>query len=167
MAFKVMVDGRSHEIEIVRRCPHLVVRIDGREHEVSLPGGPGDGRHTIEIAGLPVHFIRAHSGDHAIVRFAGRTFEASILDPRSEAEGSGSGHDHIKAPMPGAVVSVHKSVGDTVARGETIVTIESMKLQTALIAPRDGVIAELYRKEGESFEKDEMIARLEDPAEGA
>ena len=69
--------------------------------------------------------------------------------------------DHVKAPMPGAVVSVHKAVGDTVKRGETIVTIESMKLQTALVAPRDGVIAELNRKEGESFEKDEVIARLE------
>jgi biotin carboxyl carrier protein len=64
------------------------------------------------------------------------------------------------------VVSVHKAVGDSVARGETIVTIESMKLQTALIAPRDGVIAELYRKEGESFEKDEMIVRLEGMTEG-
>jgi 3-methylcrotonyl-CoA carboxylase alpha subunit len=161
MAFKVMVDGRAHEVEIVRRRPHLVIRIDGREHEVSLPGDIGDGRQTIEIAGLPVHFTRAHAGDHAIVRLAGRTFEASLVDPRSEAEAGGGGPDHIKAPMPGAVVSVHKAVGDAVKRGETIVTIESMKLQTALVAPRDGVIAELNRKEGESFEKDEVIARLE------
>jgi 3-methylcrotonyl-CoA carboxylase alpha subunit len=166
MAFKVMVDGRAHEVEIVRRRPHLVVRIDGREHEISLPGDIGDGRQTIEIAGLPMHFTRAQSGDRAFIRVAGRTFEAGIVDPRAEAEGSGGGHDHIKAPMPGAVVSVHKAVGDSVARGETIVTIESMKLQTALVAPRDGVIAELYCKEGESFEKDEMIARLQSTAEG-
>ena len=164
MAFKVMVEGRGHEVEIVRRRPHLVVRIDGREHEVSLAGDSGDGRQTIEIAGLPVHFARAHSGDRQIIRFAGRTFETGMIDPRSEAEAGGGAQDSVKAPMPGAVVSVHKAVGDAVKRGETIVTIESMKLQTALVAPRDGVIAELNRKEGESFEKDEVIARLEEVA---
>jgi biotin carboxyl carrier protein len=40
-----------------------------------------------------------------------------------------------------------------------------MKLQMALNAPRDGVIAELTRQEGETFEKDEVIVRLETLAE--
>jgi acetyl/propionyl-CoA carboxylase alpha subunit len=160
MAFKIMVDGASHEIEIVRRRPHLVVRIDGREHEVSATGSLDDGRQTIEIAGEPVHFTRAHAGDRQIVRLKGRTFETAIVDPRSETAGAGGGQDHVRAPMPGAVVSVHKQAGDTVARGETIVIIESMKLQTALVAPRDGVIAKLTRGEGETFEKDEVIVLL-------
>lgn len=164
MVFKLTVDGQPHAIEIVRRRPHLVLRIDGREHEISLAGSPGDGRQTIELAGSPIHFSRAHAGDHQIVRFGGRTFLTGIVDPRSEAEGSGSAQDHVKAPMPGAVVSVDKSAGDIVQRGETIVTIESMKLQTALVAPRDGVIAEILRREGETFEKDEIIARLEEEA---
>ena len=166
VAFKVMVDGRSHEVEIVRRCPHLVVRIDGREHEISAVGSADQGRQTIEVAGVPVHFARAHAGDLQIIRLAGRTWEVSLVDPRAGAEESGSQHDHVRAPMPGAVVSVHKAVGDRVKRGETIVTIESMKLQTALPAPRDGVISELLRREGESFEKDEVIARLAEAAKG-
>ena len=63
--------------------------------------------------------------------------------------------------MPGAVISVHKAVGDRVSRGETIITIESMKLQTALPAPRDGAIAAILRAVGEVFDKDEVIVRLE------
>jgi 3-methylcrotonyl-CoA carboxylase alpha subunit len=164
MAFKLTVDGQPHAIEIVRRRPHLVLRIDGREHEISRAESPGDGRQTIEIAGVPLHFSRAHAGDRQIVRFGGRTFLTGIVDPRSEAEGSGGTQDHVKAPMPGAVVSVHKAAGQSVKRGETIVTIESMKLQTALAAPRDGVVAEILRGEGETFEKDEVIARLEEEA---
>ena len=34
MSFKLTVDGVTHTIDIVRRRPHLVVRIDGREHEI-------------------------------------------------------------------------------------------------------------------------------------
>jgi biotin carboxyl carrier protein len=161
MVFKIAVDGSTHEIEIVSRRPHLVVRIDGREHEVSVTGTLGDGRQAIEIAGSPCHYARAQVGDRQIVRLNGRTFETAIVDPRAAAAGADASHNHIKAPMPGAVVSVHKKAGDAVARGETIVTIESMKLQTALVAPRDGRIAELLRAEGEMFEKDEVIIRLE------
>jgi biotin carboxyl carrier protein len=167
MAFKLTIDGRVHEVDIVRRRPHLVVRIDGREHEVSVAGHYGDGRQTLEIAGREVHFARAQIADRQIVRFDGRNFEAALIDPRSEAAGAGGGQDEVKAPMPGAIVSVHKAPGDAVLRGETVVTIESMKLQTALAAPRDGTIAAILRQEGETFDKDEVVARLDKLAEEA
>jgi biotin carboxyl carrier protein len=161
MGFKVTLDGRNHDIEILSRRPHLRVKIDGREHEVSLAGTLDDGRQTIGISGALAHFARANAGERQIVRLAGRTFEAAILDPRSQAEAEGGGLDHVKAPMPGSVVQVHKQAGDDVTRGETLVTIESMKLQTALLAPRDGRIAELLYGAGEKFEKDEIIVQLE------
>ena len=167
MAFKLTIDGKPHEVDIVRRRPHLVVRIDGREHEVSVTGHYGDGRQTLEIAGHEMHFARAQISDRQIVRFDGRNFEAALVDPRSEALGAGGGQDDVKAPMPGAVVSVHKAPGDAVKRGEPVITIESMKLQTALVAPRDGIIATILRKEGETFDKDEIVARLEKLAEEA
>lgn len=164
MTFKVVLDGTLHEIDIVRRRPHLVVRIDGREHEVSVSGSCDDGRQVIEIAGATLRFARAHSGGRQFLRLEGRGFEARLLDPRS-AEAGGSAEDNVKSPMPGAVVSLHKVVGDRVMRGETIVTIESMKLQTALPAPRDGVIAAILRAEGDVFDKDEIIVRLETTAQ--
>lgn len=161
MAFRLTIDGREHVVGIVRRRPHLVVSIDGREHEVSAAGSVEEGRQAIEVAGVAVHFQRARLGDRQIVRLAGRDFEARIVDPRSAGAAGGAGQDMIRAPMPGAVVAVHKAAGERVARGETVVTIESMKLQTALPAPRDGLIAEILRLEGETFEKDEVIVRLE------
>jgi biotin carboxyl carrier protein len=164
MAFRLVLDGTLHEIDIIRRRPHLVVRIDGYEHEVSVTGSYGEGRQAIEIAGTAVHFARAHAGDRQFVRLDGRSFEAKLLDPRSD-DTSGGGQDSVKAPMPGVVISLHKAAGDHVSRGETIVTIESMKLQTALPAPRDGVIAAILRAAGEVFDKDEVIVRLEATAQ--
>lgn len=164
MSFKITVEGESHAVEIVGRRPRLVVRIDGRSHEVWPAGEVADGRQTVIIGGISVEFIRAHAGDRQFIRYSGRNFEAAIVDPQSELGGAGALRNDIKAPMPGAVVSVHKAVGDAVARGETVVTIESMKLQTALGSPRDGVIAALLKREGERFEKDEVVARLEDLA---
>lgn len=161
MAFRLMLDGRTHEVTIVRRRPHLVLSIDGREHEIDRLAEIGDGRHLLGVAGHRVAFARAGSSDRQVVRLGGRTFEVGMVDPFSRDGGASGGQDAVKAPMPGAVVAVHRQPGDAVARGEALLTIESMKLQTVLAAPRAGVIARILRAAGESFEKDEVVATLE------
>jgi biotin carboxyl carrier protein len=166
MPFKLLVDGAEHQIDIVRRRPHLVVCVDGREHEVSATGTRDDGRQTIEIGGASIPFIRAHVGDRQIVHIGGRNFETGIIDRTSESRAASGGRDAIRAPMPGTVIAVHKPEGSEVKEGEAIVTIESMKLQMALQAPRDGIVAALFRKDGEKFDKDDVIARLESLDEG-
>jgi biotin carboxyl carrier protein len=165
MAFRLTLDGVVHEIEIVSRRPRLTVRIDGRLREVTGDVVPGDGRHAILVDGTEHATTRARTADTQHVRFGGRSFDVALVDPRAEAGAGGGSHDHIKAPMPGAVVSVQKQAGEAVMRGETVLTIESMKLQTALASPRDGVVGAILKGEGETFEKDEIVARLE-PVEG-
>lgn len=161
MALKLTLNGEEYEVSIVRRKPHLVLLIDGREHEITALPQIGDGQRSLNIDGQPVDFAHAMLGDQQIVRLKGRTFNIGYVDPFSDASGGGGGHDELKAPMPGAVISVHCQPGETVARGQTLITIESMKLQTALPAPRDGIVAEIRRNEGQTFEKDEVIVVLE------
>ena len=161
MALKLLLEGRGHSVEIVRRRPHLVLSIDGREHEIAVAGDVGDGRRTIEIDGDPIHLARAQVGDSQVIHLDGRAYEVGWVDPRSEIAESGAGHDAVMASMPGRVVSVSKMVGDLVSRGETVATIESMKLQMALTSPRDGRIGSLHKAEGDAVEKDEAVARLE------
>jgi biotin carboxyl carrier protein len=165
MTFKLSLGGVTHVVEIVRRRPHLVVRVDGREYGIGEEGSGEDGRDFIEIDGEALALSRAHNAKGQVIRFDGRTLDVALVDPRSESENKGSGQGSIRAPMPGSVVSIQKQAGDHVVRGEIVLTIESMKLQTALSAPRDGVIAEVLRGEGEKFEKDEIIVRLEDVTE--
>lgn len=161
MVFRLTLDGHTHEVTIVRRRPHLVISIDGREHEIDQVADVGDGRRVLGIAGHSVAFARAGFHDRQIVRLAGRTFEVGMVDPFAGEAGGAGPQDAIKAPMPGAVVDVHREVGDKVVRGEPILTIESMKLQMVLSAPRDGVVAKILRSSGTTFEKDEVVAMLE------
>jgi biotin carboxyl carrier protein len=161
MGFKLTLDGTEYELEIVCRSPHLVLRLDGQDHEISASPESGDGHLAMVVSGMPVSFARVTVGDKQVVRIAGRSFDVAAVDPFSKAGNAGGGQDEIRAPMPGAVVSIQCSPGDAVTRGQALVTIESMKLQTALLAPRDGVVAQILRDEGGTFEKDEIIVRLE------
>ena len=64
------------------------------------------------------------------------------------------------APMPGVVVSVAFKPGDAVKEGQPLLVIESMKLETTLSAPRDGVIAEMPFAAGDSFGLKAVLAQL-------
>lgn len=160
MPFTLLLDGEPCEIDILARRPRLVLRVNGRIYTVEAheAGAPGAG--LVRIDGEAMPHARAHVGDAQFLRQGGRTFEARVASLAGTGAGAGSGADAIKAPMPGVVIRLHKQPGDSVARGETVITIESMKLQMALAAPRDGVIAELLAQEGGGFDKDAVLARL-------
>jgi biotin carboxyl carrier protein len=160
MPFVVNLEGDTHSVEIVARHPKLIVEIDGRRRVVDSVEDE-DGYRALSFGGLPHEFENARDGDGAWVRsVTGRTFRINVEDPIAAASDSGAAADEIRAPMPGSVIDVVRSPGDSVTRGDVILTIESMKLQTNLAAPRDGVVAELLVGPGDTFGKDAVVARL-------
>ncbi len=99
----------------------------------------GDARHSTVIA---------RSGDIIDLQrgpFA-RRFTDMTFAPAAEA---GAGADAVKAPMAGAVTSVSVKPGDAVTKGQSVATIEAMKMEHQLKAPRDGVVAEVLAKPGD------------------
>lgn len=162
MAFRLLLDGVERQVEILRRRPHLVVAVDGREHVVENPGEAGDGLRDLVVAGRPLRVARAQAHGALAIRAGGRSFAAALLAEGEDEAGAGSGE--IRAPMPGAVVALHVAPGQRVAAGEPALTIESMKLQTVLAAPRAGIVAGILVAEGDSFEKDQALLRLEEEA---
>jgi 3-methylcrotonyl-CoA carboxylase alpha subunit len=63
--------------------------------------------------------------------------------------------------MPGKVTSVEVSKGEKVAKGQRLLTLEAMKMEHGLVAPFDGVVAELNAKAGAQVQVDAVLARVE------
>jgi pyruvate carboxylase len=68
---------------------------------------------------------------------------------------------HVAAPMPGAVVSVVVAVGENVAAGQKLLTLEAMKMQTTLYAERAGRVAEVLTRPGTQVEGGDLLIRFE------
>jgi biotin carboxyl carrier protein len=167
MPLHLALNGETHSIEILRRKPHLVLSVNGRVYEIQKWSTEPVGEIVLASDAVSVARALEDAGrETCFVRIEGLTHEVVLIDPREEFAGHDATRDEIHAPMPGAIVSIHKQAGDQVARGETVITIESMKLQTALAAPRDGRLLDVLKKAGETFDKDELLARLE-PADEA
>jgi biotin carboxyl carrier protein len=69
--------------------------------------------------------------------------------------------------MPGTVVEVTVAVGDEVSQGQRLVVIESMKMQSELVAERDGVVASVFRAVGDTFDRGAPLVSLEPEEEEA
>jgi len=81
--------------------------------------------------------------------------------PRADAiAGGGEGDGAILSPMPGRVIAVLVAAGQTVARGERLLVLEAMKMEQALVAPFDGVVAELKVAEGAQVPEGTLLARI-------
>ena len=165
MSFRILLDGHERELAVLARRPHLVISVDGRILTVQDPGTEGDGRDTLIIDGTEMSLARVQTASGLVLRSGGRTFAADLLVAGDDGSGDGASGD-IRAPMPGAVVAIDVAVGETIASGDAVLTIESMKLQTVLSAARAGVVAEVLVTEGEVFDKDQILVRLADEEDG-
>ncbi len=67
----------------------------------------------------------------------------------------------LRAPFNGKLIAVYATVGQAVARGETLLVIESMKLEHALVAPRYAVVAELLVQPGAQVSPGQLLLRFE------
>jgi len=67
----------------------------------------------------------------------------------------------VGAPMPGVVSSLHVKEGQNVAAGDVICSIEAMKMETAIHAETDGVVAEVLVKPGDQIDSKDLLVRFE------
>jgi geranyl-CoA carboxylase alpha subunit len=84
------------------------------------------------------------------------------FDPPPGALGAAA--NELRAPFNGKVIAVNAQPGRSVARGETLLVLESMKLEHALAAPRDGIVASVPVAAGQQAASGQVLVTLEPAA---
>jgi 3-methylcrotonyl-CoA carboxylase alpha subunit len=126
----------------------IEVEIAGTAHVVALDGRPRGGE-VARIAGEDVLFL------------AGEAW--SFSRPRADhaSGGQGAGDGAILSPMPGRIVSVDVTEGMAVTKGQKLLVLEAMKMEQALTAPFDGIVAALSAVAGSQVAEGVTLARIE------
>jgi len=155
--FLVDVDGRRWSVDAARLDPQrlsLLVAPSGPDGSTLPP--PGAPRSSVEIAcspnGAPGQ-VAVHVGTaiiHASVN--GRRWRR-----RDEHAAHASGPQRVLAPMPGKVVRVLATPGQTVAARQPLVVVEAMKMENELRAPTAGVVSQIAVTEGQSVDAGALL----------
>ena len=140
---------------------------DGETQEIAAQW-TGPDRVRITRDGVAESFAAAHHDGRMWLCGPGTEIACAVLPlgdlGQDRAAGDGASPERIAAPMPGLVVEIRVAAGDTVAKGDTLVVMESMKLLMELKAAADGTVAEIAASERDTVEAGRLLVRLE-PAE--
>jgi len=75
-----------------------------------------------------------------------------IKEEKSAASAYDGGGELISSPLPGSIMEIKVSAGQTVKRGQVLVLIEAMKMENEVLAPHDGVVKQIITSKGASVE---------------
>lgn len=141
------------------------IRVDGADHHVR---SASPGCFITTVNGRMERLYAVAHGDTVHVQLKGRAWKIERVDPTRSAPSSGAaGAGESHAPMPGVVVSLLVARGQQVRRDDALLVIESMKLQMTISASIDGEVAQLPLVVGQSFQRGDLLARVQAQGEGS
>jgi biotin carboxyl carrier protein len=112
----------------------------------------------IEIAGKPHRFYAVHNRDSATVWLDGRTYYLRRANKTREAQTeTHAGTGEIRALMPGKLLRLAVSVGDQVTEKQIVAVMESMKMESPLVASKSGRVSEIRFQPGDVVDMGKIV----------
>ena len=159
MPYEMLLNEQDVSLDIVARRPDLLVKLGETTHSVLEVQAHG-AAFEIVIDGKTHSGFRYVAGDEVYVRIGTRTFIVGLPQAQLRAHSHDTSHDALHADMPGTVIAIHTEAGAEVKAGDTLITIESMKLQVGLVAPRDGTVETIHVPAETAFDRGAVLITL-------
>lgn len=146
----------------------LLIKLDGKEQVLRI----------LKFATNEFEFILGHSFHHAKILSSTSSETKMIIDGEPltikkhsklmevlkksmSSAGAATAENNLTSQIPGRIVSIMAKPGSSVKKGDPVVVLESMKMQVAVKAHKDGIIKEVRTKEGASIARYDLIAVIE------
>jgi biotin carboxyl carrier protein len=121
----------------------LRVTVDGKSYEVTVevPDEPGASASEPPSAAIPPPALPAAAAAVPVAKTSGAPGE-------------------VPSPLMGRVVGIDVKPGQEVQQGQTLLTIETMKMNTFILAPKAGKVAEILVSVGDAVEEGRLLVRI-------
>ena len=152
--------ARPAQLEFASRG-QATLTLDGHASTYSIAPvfrGPSAPTRDSPVTGVPAELFLGTGGWSCRLAVLGREARLERVLAALHRE-EGAADPAVRSPMPGTVVSVPVSDGDTVAAGELLVSVEAMKMEHQLVAPLDGTV-HLSARPGDLVKADQVLATV-------
>lgn len=161
MKYITTVEGKEYAVDVL---DDRHVSVNGKVYTIDFESVSGQPVFSMIVDGKSFESYVYPAEDDWQVLLRGHLYQVRVEDEREKrlraAAGGGvaeGGEFHLKAPMPGLVVTVLVSEGDEIKKGQVLLILVSMKMQNELKSPRDGKIGRIRVKPGESVEQKQTM----------
>lgn len=137
--FKFKINGNQYEVDVLDIDGNMArIEVNGTVYEVEMQREIAREKPAV-IASQPKTAPREVS--QAEVKATGKTVE-------------------VRAPLPGVIIQVLVKPGDDVKSGQTLCTLETMKMENAIKAEKDGMVTTVNITPGQSVLQDEVLIKM-------
>lgn len=166
MKYITTVHGQEYIIEIDQENE---ITLNGERHVIDFQELEEGGTLSLLIDHRSLEAIVEERDDAWEVLLHGELYTVHVQDERTyrlaQARGqlsAATGALIIRSPMPGLILDVLVQEGSRVEKGQTVVILESMKMENELRAGREGMVTRVHVRTGDSVEKDQELAAIDD-----
>jgi len=160
--YTVMIGSKTYKVNISEDgCT-----VDGKDVDARMVPLNRNGLQLLQRGkeALEVFLSTQEADTYQMNMFGGRriiTRITSRIGRHSQSCSEDAAASCLSAPMHGLVVDVPAREGDMVTKGQTLVVLESMKMQMQLRSPRDGKVAKIPVQAGSQVEKGAVLVQFE------
>ncbi len=161
MKYVAVINDQSYEIEIDNDGAILV---NGELRDVDFLN-LGGSLYSIITENKSLEAVIDDDEGKIAVMMGGQLFETQVLDERAmllmqRRGGLKITSGEVNAPMPGLIVMVTVELGQNVEQGDTVVILESMKMQNELKSPVAGVVTAIHVEASQAVDKGDMLVEI-------
>lgn len=169
MSLEIKIDGDSVDVRLISREGSIMkVSVSGRIYEVDFEK-VGKGIYSILHCNhsYNVELVQGKSVRDYYVNTPHQSFELEIVDAQARYENARmkgeeqAGVNTIVSPMPGKVVRVLVKTGDKVEKGDPVIVISAMKMESEYKAGVAGVIKKILVSENDTVESHQTLVVIE------
>ena len=149
--YSLKINGHSYKVQIddTNETPTVThVIVNGVDYEVEIEGTKSSTVSKPQVAPAP-----ASANSNSVTPAAAASSHASSAAPTS-------GYS-VKSPLPGTVLDVKVTVGATVAKGQTLLVLEAMKMENSIDADRNGVVKQICVQQGATVMEGDTLLVIE------
>lgn len=159
MDLQYQLNHQIHRLFLQRSQPQLELRVDEFHLNAQVHW---HNQHSgyLQYKGDQFPFCAAQNEAQLFLHMFGHHWVLQRQDLFSQGDGEEENSGQILAPMPGVVIDVHVEAEQEVAAGDSLMLIESMKLQTEIKTEHDGHITRIDLQAGASFDKGTLLVEV-------
>jgi len=161
--------GATHDVDVALAKGRLTGHVDGREVSADariVRAFEGGAALVLSHDGGRARAVVVRDGDVVHVAMRGRVFRLQVLAARQEADARAVDgvETFVASPMTGVVRQVVAEPGRAHVGGDTLVVVEAMKMEFAVLAPRAVVVDEVRTKTGDRVEIGQVLVTFAETA---
>ena len=169
MELELKVNDRTAKVRELTRVGNIVtIAVDDKVYDVDLVRvGPGEYSALYKGKSYNIEVIPGQEPKHYSVNTFYFSYAIEVIDAETrymmsrEEAGGHHGENIIRSPMPGKVVKIPVKVGDEVEKGQTVIIVSAMKMESEFKAGKDGVVVEIPVQEGDTIDGNQVMVIIE------